>query len=224
MEYLEYMPFLLKGFLLTVQISILSLVISFFLGILFAYLYFSKSRFLKIISGAYTTIVRGIPELIWFLGLYYGLEYSFHWFFEEIISIDIPFDISPFFLSVFCMSFIFGAYMSETFRGVFLAVDSEQIEAAKSFGIYGYVFFVRIFIPQFIRYGISGFTNNWLVLMKTTALISVIGLEDVLNVAGRAGTSTNEPFYFYFIGAFFFLIYTSISLYFLNKIKNKYYF
>ena len=99
--------------------------------------------------------------------------------------------------------------MTETFRGAILAVPPGQLEAGQAFGMSRWQVFREILLPQTIRYALPGFGNNWLVLLKTTALLSVIGLDDVLRMAGQAAGATREPFTFYLAAALIYLVLTS---------------
>ena len=109
------------------------------------------------------------------------------------------------------IGFIFGAYMTETFRGAILAVDKGELEAARAFGMRATQVFVRILFPQMMRHALPGFGNNWLVLLKTTALVSIIGLDDMVRKASLAAGSTQQPFTFYMAVALIFLIFTAVS-------------
>ena len=106
---------------------------------------------------------------------------------------------------------IFGAYMAETFRGAILAIERGQLEAAYAYGMSPWQVFHRVLFPQMVRHALPGFGNNWLVLLKTTALVSVIGLDDMVRKAGLAAGSTQLPFTFYMAVALIFLAFTAIS-------------
>ncbi len=95
-------------------------------------------------------------------------------------------DISPFIAGVLTIGFIFGAYMAETFRGAILAVEKGQLEAARAYGMSPFLLFRRVLFPQMVRHALPGVGNNWLVLLKTTALVSVIGLDDMVRKAALA--------------------------------------
>ena len=95
------------------------------------------------------------------------------------------------------IGFIYGAYLTETFRGAILAVPRGQIEAAQAFGMSRAQVLWRIVLPQMVRHAIPGFANNWLVMVKATALVSIIGLDDMVHRAGLAAAATREPFTFY---------------------------
>ncbi len=131
-------------------------------------------------------------------------------------------DVSPFIAGVLTIGFIFGAYMAETFRGAIMAVDSGEMEAAKAYGMGPVLAFRRILLPQMIRHALPGFGNNWLVLLKTTALVSIIGLEDMVRVSALAAGSTKMPFTFYMTVALIFLFFTSVSTGLLKLVERKF--
>ncbi len=194
---------------LTVEVALLSLLIALLLGIAAASARLSKSIISRTISGVYTTIIRGIPDLVLLTLIFFGgqimvnnLGKSMGWGYI---------DISPFIAGVLTLGFIFGAYMGETFRGAILAVPKGEIEAGYAYGMRPLQVFVRITLPAMVRHALPGFGNNWLVLVKSTALVSVIGLQDMVYNAGAAGGSTRQPFSFYLLVAFLFLVITAVS-------------
>lgn len=239
-ELLNYQGLLLQGAWLTVQVALLSLLLAITLGLLGALAKISHSRILRLIATLYTTIIRGIPDLILMLLIFFGgqmlinnLSYSINEglneYFTEADSTHewvsyLPdyIDISPYFAGIMTIGFIFGAYMAETFRGAILSVEKGQIEAAKAYGMSKSKIFFRVTFPQMMRHALPGIGNNWLVLLKTTALVSIIGLQDMVKIAGDASGSTQQPFTFYMAVAFVFLIFTAISNLFLKRLENKY--
>jgi len=216
-----YGPSILKGTILTMELCLASLAIAMVLGILCALAKLSRYRGLKLVAQIYTTIIRGIPDLVLMLLVYFGGQILINRIgpllgFEEYI------DINPFIAGVATIGFIFGAYLAETFRGAILAVPSGQMEAGYAYGMSRFQVFYRILTPQMIRHAIPGFGNNWLVLMKTTALVSIIGLNDMVRMASLAAGATRMPFTFYMVIAVNYLILTSISILILNALKKKY--
>ena len=131
-------------------------------------------------------------------------------------------DVSPFIAGILTIGFIFGAYMTETFRGAIMAVDKGEMEAAKAYGMSPVLAFRRILLPQMIRHALPGFGNNWLVLLKTTALVSIIGLEDMVRIGSLAAGSTKMPFTFYMAVSIIFLVFTSISTGLLKLVERKF--
>jgi arginine/ornithine transport system permease protein len=131
-------------------------------------------------------------------------------------------DINPFLAGVITIGFIFGAYMTETFRGAILAVPGGQLEAGYAYGMSRFQVFRRILIPQMVRHALPGFGNNWLVLLKTTALVSIIGLDDMVRKASLAAGATRMPFTFYVVVALGFLAFTTISVALLYWAERRY--
>jgi His/Glu/Gln/Arg/opine family amino acid ABC transporter permease subunit len=204
-----YLPFILRGFAVTVEVALLSLLIAIVLGIGAAAAQLSSSKIARLLAVAYSTLIRGVPDLVLMTLVFFGgqillnrLGDAMGW---EYIDVD------PFVSGVLTLGFIFGAYMSETFRGAILAVPRGEIEAGRAFGMSGFTLFVRIILPASARHALPGFGNNWLVLAKTTALVSVIGLHDMVHNAAQAGGAVREPFTFYFVVALLFLALTSVS-------------
>jgi arginine/ornithine transport system permease protein len=195
--------------ILTVEVALLSLLISAVLGIIGALAKLSKSRIAQSIAGVYTTIIRGIPDLVLMTLIFFGGQILVNNIGEK-IGFDYI-DVSPFAAGVLTIGFIFGAYMTESFRGGILAVNRGEIEAGYAFGMNPVQVFLRITLPAMVRHALPSFGNNWLVLTKTTALVSVIGLQDMVYNAGMAGGSTRKPFTFFCVVAFLFLVITGVS-------------
>ncbi len=202
-------PFILEGMLLTVELAVLSLIFALALGLLGATAKLSKNRTAKIVAGAYTTLIRGVPDIVLMFVIFFGGQLA-----VNAVGDALGFDymeISEFMAGVVTIGFIFGAYMAETFRGAILAVPRGEIEAGYAYGMTPLQVFLRITFPACMRHALPGFGNNWLVLAKTTALVSVIGLEDMVFRAAQAGGSLRQPFTFYFVVAILYLIITAVS-------------
>ena len=216
-----YGPSILEGTLLTIEVSLVSLGISMLLGMLGALAKLSGSKPLQITAQVYTTIIRGIPDLVLMLLIFFGGQVLINQI-ATMVGYEDYIDINPFIAGVSTIGFIFGAYMTETFRGAILAVHRGQLEAGYAYGMGRFQVFRRILMPQMIRHAIPGFGNNWLVLVKTTALVSIIGLDDMVRKASLAAGATRLPFTFYIVVAINYLIITSISVYLLKWLENKY--
>lgn len=137
-------------------------------------------------------------------------------------NIDIFINIDAFVAGVITIGLIFGAYMGETFRGAFMAVDNGQIEAGKAYGMSDGLVFRRVRFPQMMRHALPGLSNNWMVLLKTTALVSVIGLSDMVRVASEASKATREPFTFMIIVALIYLLIASVSEWIFARLQKRY--
>jgi arginine/ornithine transport system permease protein len=206
---IDYLPLILKGMLLTVEVALLSLFIAVVLGMIGALAKLSRSRIAQNLAGIYTTFIRGIPDLVLMTLIFFGGQILVNNIGEKLGFEYI--DVSPFAAGILTIGFIFGAYMTESFRGGILAVSRGEIEAGYAFGMTPLQVFLRITFPAMVRHALPGFGNNWLVLTKTTALVSVIGLQDMVYNASIAGGSTRKPFTFFCVVAFLFLIITGVS-------------
>jgi len=216
-----YGPSIFEGTILTLEVSLASLFIAMLLGICGALAKLSRARSLRLIAQIYTTTIRGIPDLVLMLLVFYGGQMFINQL-GPMLGYDGYIDINPFMAGVSTIGFIFGAYMTETFRGAILAVNKGQLEAGTAYGMSAFMVFRRITLPQMVRHALPGFGNNWLVLIKTTALVSIIGLNDMVRKAGLAAGATREPFTFYLVVAINYLVITSISIYILKQLERRY--
>lgn len=206
---IEYAPLLGSGVLVTVSLAVLSLVLATALGALAASAKLSGKFVPGAIAHAYTTLVRGIPELVLILLIYFGGQRLLN---QIGGALDLDYiDISKFWAGVIAIGFIYGAYLAETFRGAYLAVPRGQGEAAKAMGLAPLATLWTVLLPQIIRFALPGYGNVWLVLVKSTALVSVIGLADVVGLADKAGKATREPFLFFVAVILVFLVITWVS-------------
>ncbi len=210
-----------EGTILTLEVSLASLFIAMLLGICGALAKLSGAKSLRLIAQLYTTIIRGIPDLVLMLLIFFGGQIFINQL-GPALGYDEYIDINPFIAGVSTIGFIFGAYMTETFRGAILAVNRGQLEAGTAYGMPGFMVFRRITLPQMVRHALPGFGNNWLVLIKTTALVSIIGLDDMVRKAGLAAGATRKPFTFYLVVAINYLLITSISIYILKQLERRY--
>ena len=210
MQYvIDYLPLILRGMLITIEVALLALLISILLGMIGALAKLSKSRIARKVAGTYTTLIRGMPDLVLMMLIFFGGQIVLNTIGEKLGLEYI--DVSPFAAGVGTIGFIFGAYMAETFRGGILAVSRGEIEAGYAFGMTPLTVFLRITLPAMVRHALPGFGNNWLVLTKATALISVIGLHDMVYNALVAGGTTRKPFTFLCVVAFLYLLITGVS-------------
>lgn len=216
-----YGPAIFEGTVLTLEVSLVSLGIAMLLGIGGALSKLSDWAPLRIAAQCYTTVIRGIPDLVLMLLVFFGGQV----FINQVaaaLGYDSYIDINPFIAGVTTIGFIFGAYMTETFRGAILAVNRGQIEAGSAYGMSRLMVFRRIILPQMVRHALPGFGNNWLVLIKTTALVSIIGLDDMVRKAALAAGATRKPFTFYVVVAINYLLITTVSIILLRYLEKRY--
>ncbi|MDR5764818.1 histidine ABC transporter permease HisQ [Caballeronia sp. LZ028] len=213
-------PLLWAGAKETLALAVLSLAVSVLLGLAGASAKLSRHAPLRAVATASTTLIRSVPDLVLMLLLFYSIQIAinnvtdaFGWS---------QFDIDPFTAGVLTLGFIYGAYFTETFRGAFLAVPRGQLEAGSAYGMSGMRVFGRILFPQMMRFALPGIGNNWQVLVKATALVSIIGLADVVKAAQDAGKSTFNMFFFMLIAALIYLAITSASNLVLMALERRY--
>ncbi|WP_322997325.1 ABC transporter permease [Castellaniella sp.] len=213
-----YGPLLLAGTWVTIQLALLSLLVSLFLGLLGAWAKLSSLWWARLLATAYTTLIRGVPDLVLMLLIFFSLQIYLNEV-TDLLSLDYI-DIDPFAAGVLTLGFIYGAYFAETFRGAFMAVPYGQLEAATAYGMREFQVFRRVLFPQMMRHALPGIGNNWQVLLKSTALVSLIGLTDLVKVAQDAGNVTFRVFLFISITGIIYLALTTVSngvLYWLDK-------
>ena len=199
-----YDELLMRGAWLTIKLFGVSLVFGLILGLIGAACKTSKAFLPRQAANFYTTVVRGIPELLVIFFVFFGTE--------AILNTLLPkfgytkyVGISHFWAGVVALSVMFGAYATEVFRMALSEIPKGQSEAAMSVGLTPTATFFRIILPQAWMVALPGLGNLALVLLKDTALVSIIGLKDLMYYGGRAGQSTHEPFTFYLAVAFIYL-------------------
>ncbi|ROM89723.1 ABC transporter permease [Pseudomonas brassicacearum] len=213
-------PLLLEGSWMTVKLSILSLLLSVLLGLIGASAKLSSVKLLRIPAQLYTTLIRGVPDLVLMLLIFYSLQ---TWLtnFTEVLGWEYI-EINPFAAGIITLGFIYGAYFTETFRGAILAVPRGQMEAATAYGLSRAQRFRFVVFPQMMRFALPGIGNNWMVILKATALVSIIGLADLVKAAQDAGKSSYQLFFFLVLAALIYLVITSASNYVLRWLERHY--
>lgn len=204
-----FAPQILAGTLVTIELALSSLLGAVLLGLLAASAKLSQSRSLRTFATAYTTLIRSVPDLVIMLLLFFSLQMLLNRITDGLGFAQV--DIDPFIAGTVTLTFIYGAYFAETFRGAFLAVPAGQIEAATAYGMSSWRTFRRVLFPQMLRHALPGIGNNWQVLVKSTALVSIIGLSDVVKATQDAGKGSMQFFYFTLVGGLIYLAITSLS-------------
>jgi His/Glu/Gln/Arg/opine family amino acid ABC transporter permease subunit len=208
-QLLLYSPLLARGALVTISLALLSLALATLLGALGASAKIGAGRFGRWAVEVYTTIVRGVPDLVMILLIYFGGQ--------RLVNVVVgafgggTVSVSPFLAGMLAIGFIYGAYLTETFRGAYMTIPRGQSEAAMALGL-GNLPMVRLVIaPQLVRFALPGYANVWQVLVKSTAVVSVIGLQDLVGLANDAGKTAREPFLFFTAVLFVYLAITWAS-------------
>jgi putative lysine/arginine/ornithine/histidine/octopine transport system permease protein len=213
-------PMLAQGTLMTIQVTLLSTFFGILIGIGVAMMKLSSSRLARLLGDVYTTVVRGVPALVLILLIYFGGVRLVN---EAARSLGHTqhIDINAFVAGVFALSLAFGAYATEVFRGAFQAIPRGQIEAAHAIGMGRWLTFRRVSLPQVWRIALPGLGNIFLVILKETALVSVIGLEELMRKTEYAVGFTRQPFTFFLFAAFIYLALTVISMLVLQVLERR---
>lgn len=193
----------------TIKLALLSLLVAFVLGLIGASAKLSGNRILRGIAQAYTTLIRSVPDLVLMLLIFFSIQMGLNEL-TDMLGMEVI-DIEPFYAGVLTIGFIYGAYFAETFRGAFMSVPRGQLEAARAYGMRGGQVFRRILFPQMMRFALPGIGNNWQVVLKATALVSIIGLTDLVQVTQGAGRATSSMFLFISVAGFIYLVLTTLS-------------
>ncbi len=206
-----YENVLWQGTILTIKLGLTSVVLGLIFGLIGAAAKLSKFYPIKKIADIYTTIVRGIPELLFVMFVYFGGSILL----KELLQVfgySQRVDVNPFWAGVTALSIMFGAYATEVFRMAIEEIPKGQWEAAQTVGLRPVQTFFRIILPQMWAVALPGLGNLFLVLLKDTALISVVGLNDLMYFSSRAAQSTQQTFTFYMAAALIYLCLTIIVM------------
>lgn len=217
----EYRWLLVKGTGVTLTLGLCGLALAMLFGLAGAAAKIGGPPVLRKLAGAYTTFVRSVPDLCMMLLLYFGGQSLLNKLGEATGLWDYV-DLNPFVAGIITIGFIFGGYMTETFRGAYGSIPPGQFEAARAIGMRPGQVFRRITFPQLMGYALPSIGVNWMVLLKTTALVSVIGLQDLVYFGVSAGRSTREPFSFLVAIMAIYLLLTAVSDVSLRLLEARY--
>jgi len=206
---------ILVGAGLTLAVAALSLVFGLMIGGLGAAAKLSGRRTLRALADAYTTLVRGVPELLILLLLYFGGTVFLTWVAGEQV------EVNGLGAGLFALSILCGAYTTEVLRAAVQGVPKGQIEAARALGMHRATIIRLVLLPQVWRLALPGLGNVWLVLLKDTSLISVVGLEELMRKSAIAAGATHQPFTFYAVAASVYLLFTIGSVLGISALERR---
>jgi polar amino acid transport system permease protein len=181
----------------------------------------SESRALKIPATVFTTIFKGLPELITLFMVFYGVPLLVQSV-VRLVNPDVYVEMSPFLAGVMALGAVSASFASEVFMSALAGVQQGQIEAANALGLRRFAVMWKIIIPQVIRLALPGLGNLWLVLLKDTALVSVIALSDLLRMTQIAVGATREPFFFFAVAMIIYFILSMTSSAILSALERRY--
>ena len=203
---LDFSGLLLQGAGVTVALALLSLALATLLGMLGAWAKLGGGAIARGVAGGYTGLIRGIPDLVLIMLIYYGGQRMLN----EVYGLGVV-QLSQFAAGVFAIGLVYGAYLTETFRGAWMGLDRGQFDAIKALALPRWTALRKVLLPQFVRAALSGYSNVWQVLVKSTAVVSVIGLKGIVNNAFVIGRGERMIFEFMLVAFFFYLLITIVS-------------
>jgi octopine/nopaline transport system permease protein len=212
---------LFRATLMTIAVSITAMLIGFSFAAIFTPLKLSKFKSLNLIANIYTTVIRGVPELLVIYLFFFGGSGAIM-FVASMFGYNEYIEINAFVTGSFAIGIISGAYSTEVFRGAIQSIDKGQFEAAKVLGFSKFKQFYKIILPQMLRLAIPNLSNVWQITLKDTSLISVTGLVEIMRQSYIAAGSTRDPLFFYSFAAVLYLLLTFLSMKLINKLEVKY--
>lgn len=208
---------LLSGLWITVRLALAAVAVGLGVGLGVALLKNARSAVPRALGEAYTTVFRGLPELLTLFLVYYGaprLAGAVLALGETVFGLPpsgaTP-GVSAFWAGVAALALVFGAFASETFSGAIRGVPEGQREAAEALGLTSGQTFRLVLLPQVWRLALPGLGANWMTLLKDTSLVSVIALPDLMRQSYLAALSTKQPFFFYLAACLIYLALAGLS-------------
>tara|TARA_B100001564_G_scaffold59962_1_gene46521 strand:+ start:558 stop:1250 length:693 start_codon:yes stop_codon:yes gene_type:complete len=207
--------------LMTIAVAITALLIGFFLASIFATFKLSKNKLLNLLGSVYTTVFRGVPELLVIYLFFFGGSGAVM-FVAKIFGYNGYIEVNAFLTGAISIGIISGAYSTEVFRGAVQSIDKGQFEASKVLGFKKKIYFLKVIIPQMLRLALPNISNVWQITLKDTSLISVTGLVEIMRQSYVAAGSTRDPLFFYSFAGILYLLLTFLSLKIFNRLENHY--
>ena len=207
--------------LMTIAVSVTAMLIGFLFALIFTPLKLSKNKFLNLIGNFYTTVIRGVPELLVIYLFFFGGSGAIM-FVASMFGYNEYIEINAFITGSFAIGIISGAYSTEVFRGAIQSIDKGQFEASKVLGIKKHIQFYKVVLPQMLRLAIPNLSNVWQITLKDTSLISVTGLVEIMRQSYIAAGSTRDPLFFYSFAAVLYLLLPYFSMKLINRLEIKY--
>jgi polar amino acid transport system permease protein len=198
-----------SGTLLTVSLAIATLPLGLAIGFLIALAKNSNEPTLRTAGNIYTTIFRGLPELLTLFLIYFGGQIALSWIWQRLFGE--PLEVNSFVAGMVALALVFSSYASEVFLSAFRGIPLGQYEGAQALGISRFDTMRLVIIPQLVRLALPGLSNLWLILLKDTSLVSVIGLNDIVRNASIAARVSQLPFLFFGVACLIYLVLSMIS-------------
>ncbi|MDJ1159806.1 ABC transporter permease subunit [Chelatococcus sp. SYSU_G07232] len=211
---------LVQGALITIGLAIATLPFGLALGLLVALAARSPSRMSKRVATVYTTVFRGVPELLTLYIVYYGMQMGLQRLWRA-IGFPGSFEMNSFVAGMIALGLVLAAFSSEVWVGALNAIPRGQREGAAALGLSKGQTFRLVILPQLLRVALPGLGNNWMVLLKETSLVSTIALADLMFVANRANVVTKEPFLFFGVASGIYMLFSLVSTGVLDQLEAR---
>ncbi len=207
------------GALMTIQVAVCAYLLALAIGVVFALATLRPTWLARLVWVPYASIFTGVPSLLVAFLFYYGGS-------DIVSALFAPFganrniEVTPFMAAVAALGMVYGAYLADLIRSAIQNVPHGQFEAAKVLLVPRTTVWLRVILPQMLRLALPGMTNMWIVVLKDTALISLIGLKEIMAYAKLASGVTKEPFIYYLLASAFFLAMTWLTYYVARNIER----
>ncbi|MGB8819087.1 MAG: ABC transporter permease, partial [Rhizobiaceae bacterium] len=211
---------ILAGVGVTIALALATLPVGLTIGFFVALGKQSHEPSIRLAANVYTTIFRGLPELLTLFIVFYGAQIGIQSLYAAIIGSETVIEVNAFVSGMIALGVVFSSYASEVFLSAFKAIPKGQYEGGWSVGLSGWHTMRLIILPQLIKIALPGLANLWLILLKDTALVSAVGLADILRQTGIAARVTKEAFLFFGVACLIYLLLAIISSYFINIISD----
>ncbi len=215
-----WMDQIMYGFLVTGGLALATLPFGLFIGFLLALAKQSEVKQLRLAAEIYTTIFRGLPELLTLFLVYFGLQIGFR---QTLLFFGVEggIEINSFLAGMMALGVVFSAFSSEVLLSAFKAIPVGQYEGAYALGLGRVRTMTKVILPQLVRIALPGLGNLWMILLKDTALVSVIGLPDILRQAGIAARVSKEAFLFFGIACLLYLLLAIFSSIVISAVERR---
>ncbi|MBN6711352.1 ABC transporter [Canicola haemoglobinophilus] len=213
--FVDYLPLMYTATLMTLGLAVCSLLLGLALSILFVVLETHKWPCIRKPTAIIVTLLRGLPEILVVFLIYFGVPEILELVTGEYV------EFGAFGCGVVALSIIFASYASQSLRGAIQAIPLGQWESGAALGLSRSYTFIRLIMPQVWRHALPGLSNQWLVLLKDTALVSLIGVHDLMRQADLINTNTHQPFTWYGFAALIYLLITLFSQFIIRKLELR---
>ena len=197
---------LLAGVFITIRLALLSFLLALILGVVLGFVALAKNRLLQAFWRTYASVFMGVPSILIVFFLYFnapGLLKS---------AFNLRVDVTPFVAGVSALAIVYAAYVGEVVRGAVLNIPRGQWDAANALGLRNLPMWWLVILPQIWRIALPGVTNVWMTTLKDTALVSLVGLTDLVRMADIAAAATQEPFLFYVVAGLVFVVFSGLTM------------